>query len=134
MAYFIFLKYLDSLEDFRKNTHVKILPKCPCANFQSLGILKKIQFLIRKDFFQLSAQRPASPSGLLAHMAQSAVFFILPHQSRACKPPLPAGLTPPPWSASTTSTGEKIIAASLLLHFPIKRHPSPSSIPDNRCL
>jgi hypothetical protein len=37
MAYFIFLKYLDSLEDFRKNPHVKFLPKSPCANFQSLA-------------------------------------------------------------------------------------------------
>jgi hypothetical protein len=35
MTYFIFLKYLDSLEDFRKNPHVKFLPKSPCAIFQS---------------------------------------------------------------------------------------------------
>jgi hypothetical protein len=34
----------------------------------------------------------------------------------------------------TTSTGGKITVASLLLHFPTKRHPSPSSIPGNRCL
>jgi hypothetical protein len=31
-----FLKYLDSLEDFRKNPHVKIPPKYPCTHFQSL--------------------------------------------------------------------------------------------------
>jgi hypothetical protein len=37
MTYFIFLKYLDSLEDFRKNSHVKIPPKSPCTNFQSLA-------------------------------------------------------------------------------------------------
>jgi hypothetical protein len=35
MAYFIFLKYLDSLEDVRKNPHVKFLPKSPCAIFQT---------------------------------------------------------------------------------------------------
>jgi hypothetical protein len=35
MTYFIFLKYLDSLEDFRKNHNVKIPSKSPCANFQS---------------------------------------------------------------------------------------------------
>jgi hypothetical protein len=29
-----------SLEEFRKNPHVKISPKSPCANFQSLGIFK----------------------------------------------------------------------------------------------
>jgi hypothetical protein len=37
MAYSIFLKHLDSLEDFRKNPHIKFLPKSPCANSQSLG-------------------------------------------------------------------------------------------------
>jgi hypothetical protein len=35
MAYFIFLKYSDSLEDFRKNPRVKIPSESPCANFQS---------------------------------------------------------------------------------------------------
>jgi hypothetical protein len=50
MAYYIFLKSLRSLEEFRKNPHVKILPKSPCANFQSLDKFK-IQFLIQKSFF-----------------------------------------------------------------------------------
>jgi hypothetical protein len=85
-------------------------------------VYSKIQFLIKKDFFQLSA-----------HMAQPAAFFLLPHWSRARKPPPPAGLAPPPWSAPTTSTGGKIPAASLL-HFSIMRRPSSSSIPDNRRL
>jgi hypothetical protein len=50
MAYFIFLKYLDSLEDVRKNPHVKFLPKSPCAIFQtSTKFLKSIE--IRKEFF-----------------------------------------------------------------------------------
>jgi hypothetical protein len=40
MAYYIFLKSLTSLEEFRKNCQVKIPPKSPCANFQSLGIFK----------------------------------------------------------------------------------------------
>jgi hypothetical protein len=35
-----FLKSLRSLEEFRKNPHVEIPPKSPCANFQSLGIFK----------------------------------------------------------------------------------------------
>jgi hypothetical protein len=34
MAYFIFLKYLDNLEEYRKNSHVQIPSKSPCANFQ----------------------------------------------------------------------------------------------------
>jgi hypothetical protein len=32
-----FSKILRSLEEFRKNPHVKIPPKSHCANFQSLG-------------------------------------------------------------------------------------------------
>jgi hypothetical protein len=50
MAYFIFLKYLRSLEEFGKNPHVKISPKSPCANFQSLGIFKNLIFLSEKEF------------------------------------------------------------------------------------
>jgi hypothetical protein len=59
MAYFIFLKYLDSLKDFRKNPHVKIPPKSPCVNFQSLGIFKNPIF-IRK--ITLLRFRPIRPS------------------------------------------------------------------------
>jgi hypothetical protein len=44
MAYYIFLKSLSSLEEFRKNPHIKIPPKSPCANFQSLGQFLKILF------------------------------------------------------------------------------------------
>jgi hypothetical protein len=57
MAYYTFLKSLRSLEEFRKNPHVKIPPKSPCANFQSL-VNSKIQFLIRKFFFLILARPP----------------------------------------------------------------------------
>jgi hypothetical protein len=40
MAYYIFLKSLRSLEEFRKNPHIKISPKYPSTNFQSLGKFK----------------------------------------------------------------------------------------------
>jgi hypothetical protein len=50
MAYFIFLKYLRSLEEFRKNHHVKIPPKSLCANFQSLGEFKNQIFNSKKIF------------------------------------------------------------------------------------
>jgi hypothetical protein len=40
MAYYIFLKSLRSLEEFRKNPHVKIPLKSPSTNFQSLGKFK----------------------------------------------------------------------------------------------
>jgi hypothetical protein len=62
MAYYIFLKYLRSLEEFRKNPHVKIPPKSPSTNFQRLGKFKNPIF-IRKEFFLRI--RPTRPS--LAH-------------------------------------------------------------------
>jgi hypothetical protein len=65
MAYFIFLKYLDSLEDFRKNPHVKIPPKSPCANFQSLDIFKN-SILIRKNIF---SRQPVGPKGRMGRQA-----------------------------------------------------------------
>jgi hypothetical protein len=58
MAYYIFLKPLRSLEEHRKNPHVKIPPKSPCANFQSLGIFKN-QFLSVKEFFPSLSAGPA---------------------------------------------------------------------------
>jgi hypothetical protein len=58
MAYFIFLKSLRSLAEFRKNPHVKIPPKSPCANFQSLGIFKN-QILFEKEFSPSVSAHPA---------------------------------------------------------------------------
>jgi hypothetical protein len=75
MAYYIFLKSLRSLEEFRKNPHVKIPPKSPCANFQSLVKFKN-PFLIQKFFFLAFG-----PTDLAAHLAVG--------------PAGPAGLSPP---------------------------------------
>jgi hypothetical protein len=66
MAYFIFLKYLDSLEDFRKNLHVKSPPKSPPTNFQSLGIFKNPIFIWKKILSTFgpigsAASRPIRP-------------------------------------------------------------------------
>jgi hypothetical protein len=44
MAYYIFLKSLRSLEEFRKNPHVKIPPKSPSTNFQSIDKFKNSIF------------------------------------------------------------------------------------------
>jgi hypothetical protein len=57
---------LRSLEEFRKNPHVKIPPKSPSANFQSLGIFKNSIFIRKEIFFKFWPIRP-SPShvGLL---------------------------------------------------------------------
>jgi hypothetical protein len=72
MAYYIFLKSLRSPEEFRKNPHVKISPKSPCANFQSI-LYSKIQFLFENNSPQISARpaqplprRPATPAGRCA--------------------------------------------------------------------
>jgi hypothetical protein len=63
MAYYIFLKSLRSLEEFRKNPHVKIPPKSPCPNFQSLGKFKN-PILIQKFLFFAFG-----PADLAAHSA-----------------------------------------------------------------
>jgi hypothetical protein len=64
MACYIFLKYLRSLEEFRKNPHVKIHPKSPSTNFQSLDKFKN-PILIRKFLFFLIFG-PADPAACLA--------------------------------------------------------------------
>jgi hypothetical protein len=63
MAYYIFLKSLRSLEEFRKNPHVKIPPKSPCANFQSLGKFKNPIFNSEILFLRFRPGRPCGPLG-----------------------------------------------------------------------
>jgi hypothetical protein len=82
MSYFIFLKYLKSLEEFRKNPCVQIPPKSPCANFQSLSIFKNSIFIRKEFFFNF---RPNRPSGQPAHPA----FLALSDQAGRAPPPLP---------------------------------------------
>jgi hypothetical protein len=84
MAYFIFLKSLRSLGEFRKNPHVKIPLKSPCANFQSHCIFKNSKFY--SEIILLSF-RPIQPIGPAA--AHS--FF----SNRLIFPPLPTGPRPP---------------------------------------
>jgi hypothetical protein len=60
MAYYIFLKSLRSLEEFRKNPHVKIPPKSPYANFQSLG---KFRNPIINSEILFPCFRPGRPCG-----------------------------------------------------------------------
>jgi hypothetical protein len=62
MAYYIFLKSLRILEEFRKNLHVKIPPKSPCANFQSLG---KFRNPIFNSEILFPCFRPGQPCGPL---------------------------------------------------------------------
>jgi hypothetical protein len=83
MGYFIFLKYLRSLEEFRKNPHVKIPPKSPSANFQSLGKFKNLIFNSKILFLRFQPGQPYGPLGL---------WPSWPLSSRGPKPPLPAHL------------------------------------------
>jgi hypothetical protein len=55
---------LRSLEEFRKNPHVKIPPKYPCANFQSLGKFKNLIFNSEILFPCFWPGRPCGPLGL----------------------------------------------------------------------
>jgi hypothetical protein len=71
MAYYIFLKSLRSLEEFRKNPHVKISPKSHSTNFQSLGKFKNLIFnseILSLDFGPADlaahpASQPSQPTG-----------------------------------------------------------------------
>jgi hypothetical protein len=84
MAYYIFLKSLRSLEEFRKNPHVKIPPKSPCANFQSLGKFKNPIFNSEILFFTFGL------ADLAAHSAVSqtgpAGLSPLAGQTQPCQP------------------------------------------------
>jgi hypothetical protein len=147
MAYYIFLKSLTSLEEFRKNLHVKIPPKSPCANFQSLGIFKN-RILFRKEFSpSLSAQsffyRPIFPPLLhWASASQPAQATARPNQppsssshtdigrTRCCRRPASRRLHGRP----DASSGRKETAASIPIISPITRRHFPSSITGNRRL
>jgi hypothetical protein len=114
MAYYIFLKSLRSLEEFRKNPHVKIPPKSPCANFQSLDIFKN-QFLFGKEFSPSLSAHPAFRPNLLFLLP--ADFPPLPHWATAFWPAQPtARLLPPP--APTLPPEEKKRLHLFPLHFP----------------
>jgi hypothetical protein len=64
MAYYIFLKSLRSLEEFRKNPHVKIPPKSPSRNLQSLAKFKNPIFNSEILFPCFRPGRPCGPLGL----------------------------------------------------------------------
>jgi hypothetical protein len=61
MAYYIFLKCLKILEEFRKNLHIKIPPKSPCINLQSLGKFKIAIFISNRISLQFLAQSTQPP-------------------------------------------------------------------------
>jgi hypothetical protein len=114
MVYYIFLKSLRSLEEFRKNLHLKIPPKSP-TNFQSLSKFKNSIFTRKEIFFNFQTNRPSGrasspgperpgrpsqptrpsspPSSFLPQRAGSATA-----SSRAAAPWAPRRPSPTPWS------------------------------------
>jgi hypothetical protein len=95
MAYYIFLKSLRSLEEFRKNPHVKIPPKSSCENFQAL-VNSKIQLLIWKFFFLISARPPP-------------LFFYQPSRG-----------PPPPSRSGPVGQNLSVFSTSKLVRFGLK--------------
>jgi hypothetical protein len=81
MAYHIFLKSLRSLEEFRKNPHVKIPPKSPSTNFQSLGKFKNLIFNSEILFLDFG------PADLAAHPASQPSQSAGRAVPRRLKPP-----------------------------------------------
>jgi hypothetical protein len=87
MAYYIFLKSLRSLEEFRKNPHVKIPPKSPSTNFQSLDKFKNPILIWKFIFSDFQPGRPRGPPGL---SAQPAHWPHRPPQAESARPARPA--------------------------------------------
>jgi hypothetical protein len=87
MAYYIFLKSLRSIEEFRKNPHVKIPPKSPSTKFQSLGKFKNSIFNSKILFFLIFG-----PADLAAHLAFGPAGSRWLLSSHGPNPTLPAQL------------------------------------------
>jgi hypothetical protein len=90
MAYFICLKSLRSLGEFRKkNPHVKIPPKFPCANFQSLCIFKNTKFYSEIILLSFRPIRPFGPAAAHSHFFNQPIFPPLPTRPRPPGRPSP---------------------------------------------
>jgi hypothetical protein len=83
MAYYIFLKSLRSLKEFRKNPNVKIPPKSPCANFQSLDKFKNPIF---NSEILFPCFRPGRPCGPLSLWPSRPLLASLLLQAEAHRP------------------------------------------------
>jgi hypothetical protein len=109
MSYYIFLKSLGSLEEFRKNPHIKIPPKSPCIDFQSIGIFKNLIFIPKRIFLQIPAQSAQPPTGLFGPCGPTrsplppslmSVERRLPlarHRTMATAPPSSHAMERPQW-------------------------------------
>jgi hypothetical protein len=117
MAYFIFLKYLRSLEELTKNPHVKIPPKSPCANFQSIGKFKNPIFNSKNIFLHFQPGQPYGPLSLWPSRPH------WPLSSHGPKPPLPAHLARASVGSSRMYVfpfGSRLLSWSLLSRLSVK--------------
>jgi hypothetical protein len=132
MAYYIFLKSLRSLEEFRKNPHIKIPPKSSPTNFQSIGTFKNQIFIQKRIFPSLldqSAQRPVGPAAsrpIQSFGLATATFFPTgrspsPHWASASRPAQPAThrwrparLPPPSWGNASPRAAFTPLRARLI--------------------
>jgi hypothetical protein len=130
MACYIFLKSLRSLEEFRKNPHLKIPPKSPCRIFPSLAKFRKSLKFKNLFFLWIFSWDPARlaqlpHSGPLRLAGQAAQPTSLAHQPS--DPPL--SLTTGPHSPSSSS------GRAGLRHTPTvpQPHPSRPGRPSSQC-
>jgi hypothetical protein len=98
-----FQKSLRSLEEFRKNPHVKIPPKSSSTNFQSLAKFLKNPILIQKFCFFLIFG-PADPAARLA-------------SGPACPPAAPS---PPAKITRPADPARALVASSWEIRFPFR--------------
>jgi hypothetical protein len=106
MAYYIFLKSLRSLEEFRKNPHVKIPPKSPSTNFQSLSKFKNPIFNSEIIF---PCFRPGQPCGPFGLWPSQPTGRAIPHRLKSPRPAHPARAS---------------VASSRKIRFPFRFTPS----------
>jgi hypothetical protein len=77
MSHYIFLKSLRSLEEFRKNSHIKIPHKSPCANFHSPCKFNNLIFFQKEFFFIFRPSRPNGPIWPFSPLDPPILFFLL---------------------------------------------------------
>jgi hypothetical protein len=132
MPYFIFLKSLRSLEKFKKNPHIKIPPKSPFINFQSLDIFKNPIFILKRNSLQFWPNQPTGLFGLFGPRGQPPAFLpppaelvSSPSRSHVATPPPPG----PPWPPFLLMPVPHPPPPLLLGHFQFKNKSKKSIIP-----
>jgi hypothetical protein len=135
MACYIFLKSLRSLEEFIENPHVKIPPKSPSTNFQSLGKFKNPIFNSEIPFSLFSARPTLRPTRPLAQPASWPRCPLRPKPSWPAHPArasvtssreirFPFWFTPSELAASPSSLCQSGLSYQL--------HPPPPPLPGHR--